>query len=125
MASSFYCKHSKAGKGERFETKNLCKHLHTETARQLKSRTFIHQFIKEEVELIEEFCSSKISIESFKNLLKNARINIRVRSFYESRYFIKEIMSSRMEMRAKLTMVKYLEKIRSLTYDKDIKAWKE
>lgn len=34
-------------------------------------------------------------------------------------------MSSRMEMRAKLTMVKYLEKIRSLTYDKDIKAWKE
>lgn len=91
----------------------------------MKSRTFIHQFIKEEVELIQEFCSSKISIESFKNLLKNARINTRVRSFYESRYFIKEIMSSRMEMRAKLTMVKYLEKIRSLTYDKDIKAWKE
>ena len=30
-----------------------------------------------------------------------------------------------MEMKSKLTIIKYLEKIRSLTYDKDFKTWKK
>jgi hypothetical protein len=30
-----------------------------------------------------------------------------------------------MEMRGKLAMIKYLERIRSITYDKNFKTWKK
>lgn len=34
-------------------------------------------------------------------------------------------MCSKMEMKAKLTMIKYLERIRSIAFDKNFKAWKK
>lgn len=71
------------------------------------------------------FCHSSISIDCFKTLFKNAKLNSLCKNFYESKYFIQEILCSKMEMKTKLTIIKYLEKIRSLTYDKDFKTWKK
>jgi hypothetical protein len=85
----------------------------------------IHQLSKEEVQEVKNFWQSSISIDGFKGLFKNAKLNGLCKNFYESKYFVQEILSSKMEMRTKLTIIKYLEKIRSLTYDKNFRAWKK
>lgn len=120
-----FSKRTAAEKGKRFETKNLCKHVHTETMRHLKKRDAIHQFAGEEREQVKLFCHTKASIDNFKDLFRNPKIALLCREFYESPYFIKEILASKMEMGSKLTIIKYLEKMRKLTHDPDFKAWKK
>lgn len=85
----------------------------------------LNQFEPEEVELIRQFCHCKVSIESFKTLLKHPRISILVGRFYESRYYLRDVLSSKMEMPAKLTMIKYLERIRTIAYDRNFRTWKK
>jgi|LakMenEpi03Aug12_release.lakeMendotaPanAssembly.Ray.scaffolds.fasta_scaffold188777_1 hypothetical protein len=114
-----------AERGKRFETKNLCKHVHTETVRHLKNWDTIYQFAKEERGQVKLFCHAKASIDNFKDLFKSPDIALICREFYESPYFIKEILGSKMEMGSKLTIIKYLEKMRKLTHDPAFKAWKK
>lgn len=45
--------------------------------------------------------------------------------FYESRDYLRDVLSSKMEMRAKLTMIKYLDRIRAIAYDRNFKTWKK
>ena len=67
-----------AERGKRFETKNLCKHVHTETVRHLKNWDTIYQFAKEEREQVKLFCHAKASIDNFKDLFKSADIAIAI-----------------------------------------------
>jgi hypothetical protein len=74
---------------------------------------------------VKTFCQGNIAIDTFKTLFKNNKINTLCKNYYESKFFIQEILTSKMEMKTKLVILKYLEKIRSLTYDKEFKSWKK
>lgn len=91
----------------------------------MKNLASIRLLGNDEKILVKMFADGGASIESFKELFKNGRIRAHCREYFESSYFLREVMMSKMEMRTKLTIVRSLEKIRSITYDRNFKGWKK
>lgn len=70
------------------------------------------------------FSDSNGSIKDFEELFNFEKIRKLCLEFYSSKNYIKFIMSSsKMDLKSKLIMIKYAEKLRSLTYTQ-IKGWK-
>lgn len=91
----------------------------------MKKWRIIKRPSKEEVEAVREFCGGSISIDTFKVLFKTNKFSALCRNYYQSKYFVQEIMTSKMDMKTKIVILKYLDKACSLTYDKDFKSWKD
>jgi hypothetical protein len=80
---------------------------------------------KEEIESVRVFCGGSISIDTFKVLFKSSKFCSLCLNYYQSKYFVQEFMKSKMDMKTKIVILKYLDKICSLTYDKEFKSWKD